>query len=50
MLLLDHLPTLLARLGARPVRLLGFSDSAYWIDDECGIDSRGLVDGRRPLA
>ena len=50
MLLLDHIPTLLARLGACPVHLLGFADSAYWIDDECGIDSRGLVNGRRPLA
>ena len=48
MLLLDHIPTLLASLDARPVRLLGFADSAYWIDDECGIDSRGMVRGERP--
>ena len=32
----------------RSVRLLGFPDSPYWIDDECGLNSLGLLDDGRP--
>lgn len=45
MLHIDHIPSLLDRLGARGVEVLGFSDSAYLIDDECGLDSRGMLHG-----
>ena len=47
MLHIDAMPALLDRLGAAAsVRLLGLADSSYLIDDECGIDSLGMLHGR----
>ena len=34
---IDYLPDVLASLGASSVRLLGYLDSNYWIDDGCGM-------------
>jgi len=45
---LDYLPAVLASLGAGSVRLLGYLDSNYWIDDGCGMDSQGMVGGQVP--